>query len=152
MKNPGGSTGEGISIAYQAGARIADMEFVQFHPTAFYSEGGESFLISEAVRGEGASLLNTRGRRFMQDYSEQGELAPRDVVSRAIFKEMEESGKDYVYLDLKHLDAYIIKSRFQNIYNLAVIAPTARMSCIALSQSPGVASRPRMASSNTTTR
>ena len=115
--NPMGSTGEGISIAYRAGARITDMEFVQFHPTAFYSEEGWSFLISEALRGEGASLLSTDGRRFMQDYSPEGELAPRDVVSRAIFKEMKESGKDYVYLDLSHLDAGIIKFRFQNIYS-----------------------------------
>lgn len=114
--NPGGSTGEGISIAYQAGARVTDMEFVQFHPTAFYSEDGGSFLISEAVRGEGAHLINTEGRRFMSDYSDLGELAPRDVVSRAIYKEMKESGKDCVYLDLKHMDAEIIKSRFENIY------------------------------------
>lgn len=114
--NPGGSTGEGISIAYQAGARVTDMEFVQFHPTAFYSEEGSSFLISEAVRGEGAYLINIEGRRFMPDYSELGELAPRDVVSRAIYKEMNESGKDFVYLDLKHMDAETVKSRFANIY------------------------------------
>ncbi len=114
--NPGGSTGEGISIAFQAGARVTDMEFVQFHPTAFYSEDGSSFLISEAVRGEGAHLINIEGRRFMQDYSDLGELAPRDVVSRAIYKEMNESGKDYVYLNLKHMDAETIKSRFENIY------------------------------------
>jgi L-aspartate oxidase len=114
--NPGGSTGEGISIAYQSGARVTDMEFVQFHPTAFYSEDGGSFLISEAVRGEGAHLINTEGRRFMADYSDLGELAPRDVVSRSIYKEMKESGKDYVYLNLKHMDAEIIKSRFGNIY------------------------------------
>lgn len=114
--NPGGSTGEGISIAYRAGAMVTDMEFVQFHPTAFYSKDGGSFLISEAVRGEGAHLINTEGKRFMSDYSDLGELAPRDVVSRAIYKEMKESGKDFVYLNLRHMDAETIKSRFGNIY------------------------------------
>ena len=111
--NPGGSIGEGISLAYDSGAEVTDMEFVQFHPTAFYSETGDSFLISEAVRGEGAHLINTDGKRFMEDYSELGELAPRDVVSRAICKEMAESGEDYVYLNLKHLDSKVIKSRFE---------------------------------------
>lgn len=114
--NPHGSTGEGISISYRAGAGVTDMEFVQFHPTAFYSEGEDSFLISEAVRGEGAHLLNTQGKRFMNDYSELGELAPRDVVSRAIYKEMISTGADFVYLDLRHLDGSKIKSRFNNIY------------------------------------
>lgn len=114
--NPGGSTGEGISISYRAGASITDMEFVQFHPTAFYSEDGGSFLISEAVRGEGAHLLNLAGKRFMQDYSDLAELAPRDIVSKAIHKEMRDSGAGHVYLDLRHLDPHTIKSRFENIY------------------------------------
>lgn len=114
--NPHGSTGEGISLSFRAGASVTDMEFVQFHPTAFYSERGGSFLISEAVRGEGAYLINTDGGRFMPDYSEQGELAPRDIVSKAIYKEMSERGADYVYLDLRHLDGEVIKSRFNNIY------------------------------------
>ncbi len=114
--NPQGSTGEGIALAYQAGAEITDMEFVQFHPTAFYNERGASFLITEAVRGEGAYLLDSSGERFMFGYSELGELAPRDIVSRAISLEMEKSGEDYVYLDMRHLDPDFVKSRFPNIY------------------------------------
>lgn len=114
--NPAGSLGEGIALAYRAGAEVTDMEFVQFHPTAFYNEGGASFLITEAVRGEGAHLLNVSGKRFMPGYSDLGELAPRDVVSRAISLEMEKSGKDYVYLDMRRLDAGFLKSRFPNIY------------------------------------
>ncbi len=114
--NPEGATGEGIALAYYAGAEIADMEFVQFHPTAFYNENGASFLITEAVRGEGAHLLDSRGKRFMHKYSELGELAPRDVVSRAIYMEMKKSGRDYVHLDLRHLDPAYIKNRFSNIY------------------------------------
>ena len=114
--NPQGSTGEGVALAYLAGAEITDMEFVQFHPTAFYNEGGESFLITEAVRGEGAHLLNFKGKRFLPDYDSKAELAPRDVVSRAINTEMQISGKDYVYLDLKHLDTDFVKKRFSNIY------------------------------------
>jgi L-aspartate oxidase len=114
--NPEGATGEGIALAYEAGAEIADMEFVQFHPTAFYNESGASFLISEAVRGEGASLVDCGGKRFMHNYSELGELAPRDVVSRAIYMEMKKSGRDYVYLDVRHLDPNFVKTRFSNIY------------------------------------
>lgn len=114
--NPGGSTGEGVSLAYDAGAEITDMEFIQFHPTAFYNESGASFLISEAVRGEGAYLLDCGGKKFMHNYSELGELAPRDIVSRAIYMEMKKSGRDYVYLDLRHLDPGYIKTRFANIY------------------------------------
>ena len=114
--NPEGATGEGIALAYEAGAEISDMEFVQFHPTAFYNKEGASFLISEAVRGEGAHLLDSAGKRFMHDYSELGELAPRDIVSRAIYMEMEKSGNEYVHLDLRHLDAQYIKTRFANIH------------------------------------
>ena len=114
--NPEGATGEGIALAYDAGAEIADMEFVQFHPTAFYNESGASFLITEAVRGEGAYLLDSGGKRFMHNYSELGELAPRDVVSRAIYMEMKKSGGDCVHLDMRHLDPTYIKTRFSNIY------------------------------------
>ena len=114
--NPEGATGEGIALAYDAGAEIADMEFVQFHPTAFYNESGASFLITEAVRGEGAYLLDSGGKRFMHNYSELGELAPRDVVSRAIYMEMKKSGRDCVHLDMRHLDPTYIKTRFSNIY------------------------------------
>ena len=118
--NPKGSVGEGIALAYQAGAEITDMEFVQFHPTAFYSEQGESFLISEALRGEGAHLLNADGKRFMTEYSEYAELAPRDVVSSSIFLEMNKSGENNVYLDLRHIESDYIKSRFTNIYSFCL--------------------------------
>lgn len=118
--NPKGSVGEGIALAYQAGAQITDMEFVQFHPTAFYSEKGESFLISEALRGEGAHLLNSKGKRFMTEYSEYAELAPRDVVSRSIFLEINKLGDSNVYLDLRHIESDYIKSRFSNIYNFCL--------------------------------
>jgi L-aspartate oxidase len=118
--NPKGSIGEGIALAYQAGAEITDMEFVQFHPTAFYSEKGESFLISEALRGEGAYLLNREGERFMSEYSELGELAPRDIVSRSIFLEMIKAAESHVYLDLRHLESDYIKKQFPNIYNFCL--------------------------------
>jgi len=115
--NPPSAIGEGIALAYRAGAEIVDMEFIQFHPTALYTEGKESFLISEAIRGEGAYLLNHSGNRFMPDYHELAELAPRDVVSRAMFNEMRRSGKNHVFLTLKHLDPDYVKKRFSNIYS-----------------------------------
>jgi L-aspartate oxidase len=114
--NPHTSTGDGIALAYEAGAEIGNMEFMQFHPTAFYTKSGETFLISEAVRGEGAYLVNKTGKRFMPEYHESAELAPRDVVSRAIFQQMKEHKTDNVYLDLRHLDSAKIKKRFSNIY------------------------------------
>jgi L-aspartate oxidase len=116
--NPPGAVGEGIALAYGAGAEVTDMEFIQFHPTALYIEGKESFLISEAARGEGAFLLNHSGRRFMLDYHELAELAPRDVVSRAIFNEMKKSGEQCVFLSLKHLDSDFVKKRFSNIFGV----------------------------------
>lgn len=118
--NPKGSVGEGIALSYQAGAEISDMEFMQFHPTAFYSENGESFLISEALRGEGAHLLNSQGKRFMTEYSEYSELAPRDIVSRSIILEMNKSGDKNVYLDLRHIESDYIINRFSNIYNFCI--------------------------------
>jgi len=118
--NPQTATGDGIALGYRAGAEITDMEFIQFHPTAFYTENGETFLISEAVRGEGAYLLNNSLHRFMPEYHELAELAPRDVVSRAIFNEMKVSGKNYVYLSLKHLNPDFIRKRFSNIYNASL--------------------------------
>ena len=114
--NPPTATGEGIGLAYQAGAEVMDMEFMQFHPTALYSHDGRSFLISEAVRGEGAHLLNAAGERFMLRYHEMGELAPRDVVSAAIHKEMKESKQDFVFLILEHLGGDFVRRRFPNIY------------------------------------
>jgi L-aspartate oxidase len=117
--NPHTSTGDGVSLAYNAGAEIADMEFIQFHPTAFYSESGRTFLISEAVRGEGAYLVNHKNERFMIEKHEKAELAPRDVVSASIYEEMKKSYTTNVFLKLDHLDSKKIKKRFFNIYTEA---------------------------------
>ena len=114
--NPHTSLGDGVPLAYNLGAEIESMEFMQFHPTAFYTPGGETFLISEAVRGEGAYLVNRNGVRFLQEQN-LTELAPRDVVSEAIFNEMKKSGKSNVFLKFDHLDSGKIKSRFSNIYS-----------------------------------
>jgi L-aspartate oxidase len=113
--NPHTSIGDGIILAYEAGAAIESMEFIQFHPTSFFSKSGETFLISEAVRGEGAYLVNFKGERFLNE-SNLTELAPRDVVSEAIFNEMNKSGKPNVFLKLDHLDSNKIKARFSNIF------------------------------------
>ncbi|MFC2134137.1 L-aspartate oxidase [Bacteroidota bacterium] len=113
--NPHTSTGDGIALTYNAGARLADMEFVQFHPSAFYSDTGHTFLISEAVRGEGAHLVDHKGKRFMADCHEKAELAPRDVVAKAIYNEIKSSGKPNVFLKLDHLNADYIKKRFSHI-------------------------------------
>lgn len=112
-------TGDGIAMGYRAGAVLSDMEFVQFHPTAFYKETqeGSRFLISEAVRGEGGILLNINHERFMHKYHELGEIAPRDIVSRAIFSEMRKTGSDRVYLDITHKDADYLRKRFPTIYD-----------------------------------
>jgi L-aspartate oxidase len=114
--NPPGATGEGIALAYRVGAELADLEFIQFHPTALALPGARSFLISEAVRGEGAYLLNPEGQRFMPKYDERAELAPRDVVARAIFEEMRKFKADHVFLSLQHLKPELVRSRFANIY------------------------------------
>lgn len=115
--NPEVTTGDGIAVAFRAGARIMDMEFVQFHPTTFYNSGGDSFLISESVRGEGGILKNSKGERFMPAYHKLAELAPRDIVTRAITKEIEIGKKPYVWLDVTHLDADYLRDRFPTIYN-----------------------------------
>ena len=113
--NPEVATGDGFAAAWRAGCEMIDMEFVQFHPTTLYLDGAPNFLISEAVRGEGGRLINIRGERFMEKYHEKGELAPRDVVSRAIQNEMYLTGFPCVYLDITHKPADFIQERFPTI-------------------------------------
>jgi L-aspartate oxidase len=114
--NPDIATGDGIALAYRAGAEIQDMEFIQFHPTVLFYPKAPRFLISEAVRGEGAILRNMHGEPFMHKYHPLADLAPRDVVSRAIVNEIEKSGSQYVYLDFTHEPEDKIKQRFPTIY------------------------------------
>lgn len=114
--NPEVATGDGVAMAYRAGAEISDIEFVQFHPTALHVEGAPRFLLSEALRGEGARLVNAAGERFMPRYHELGELAPRDVVSRAIVSEMQAAGADDVLLDISHREPGFVRGRFPRIY------------------------------------
>jgi L-aspartate oxidase len=110
------ATGDGMAMAYAAGAELADMEFVQFHPTALNIEGAPRFLLSEAMRGEGGLLRNREGERFMARYHERGELAPRDIVSRAIVAEMQRTAARTVYLDMTHLEPRFVRHRFPKIY------------------------------------
>jgi L-aspartate oxidase len=112
--NPAGATADGVALAWRAGAALTDLEFMQFHPTVLVTHG-TSHLISEAVRGEGAYLRNHAGERFMPRYSEQAELAPRDVVARSILSEMLAEGTEYQYLDLRHLPAQEMHARFPTI-------------------------------------
>ena len=114
--NPDVATGDGVALAYLAGAEIRDIEFVQFHPTALFVDGAPRFLLSEALRGEGAYLRNASGERFMDRYHPLGELAPRDAVSRSIVMEILRTASECVYLDLTHLDAAHIRERFPRIY------------------------------------
>jgi L-aspartate oxidase len=113
--NPAVATGDGLALAYRAGAQLRDLEFVQFHPTVLYIAGSSRHLITEAMRGEGAHLVDRHGYRFMADYDERGELAPRDVVSWAIVNQMEKTRHPNVYLTLKHLDPAFVRKRFPGI-------------------------------------
>jgi L-aspartate oxidase len=114
--NPPGATGDGMAMAYFAGAEMADMEFVQFHPTALNLPDAPRFLLSEAMRGEGAVLRNAHGKRFMADYDERLELAPRDIVSRSIVAEMRKTGTRTVFLDITDKSEEFLKERFPKIY------------------------------------
>jgi L-aspartate oxidase len=141
--NPSIATGDGVAMVYRAKGRIENMEFIQFHPTALYEAGkrGQAFLITEAVRGDGGILRNINGEAFMERYDARKDLAPRDIVARAIDNEMKITGTEHVYLDCRHMDMEKFKEHFPNIYekclsigidvanNMIPVAPAAHYSC-----------------------
>ncbi len=141
--NPYIATGDGVAMVYRAKGRIENMEFIQFHPTALYEAGkrGQAFLITEAVRGDGGILRNKQGEAFMERYDERKDLAPRDIVARAIDSEMKISGTEHVFLDCRHMDNEKFREHFPNIYekclsvgidvakDMIPIAPAAHYSC-----------------------
>lgn len=141
--NPAVATGDGVAMVYRAKGRIEDMEFIQFHPTALYEPGvrGQSFLITEAVRGDGGILRNDSGEAFMENYDKRKDLAPRDIVARAIDKEMKRQGTEYVFLDCRQMDMEKFKEHFPNILSkcnsigidvskqMIPVAPAAHYSC-----------------------
>ena len=141
--NPSIATGDGVAMVYRAKGRIENMEFIQFHPTALYEPGvrGQAFLITEAVRGDGGILRNKNGEAFMERYDARKDLAPRDIVARAIDSEMKKTGTEHVYLDCRHMDKEKFIEHFPNIYekclsigidvtkNMIPVAPAAHYSC-----------------------
>lgn len=139
--NPVTATGDGLALAWNAGCRVANLEFIQFHPTGLALEKAGGFLISEALRGEGGVLRNIDGHRFMPDYDDRAELAPRDIVARSIFKEMSRQNHQPVFLDMTHLDAKFVQTHFPAIYakcnslgldichEMIPVAPTVHYSC-----------------------